>query len=888
MEALKKIGFFLLKFLLVILIIIILVIIGLFIYYLITIQSFQEYLPSNFILYAEVESIKEIYDNVIDLKAADILFSSPDLKSIYSSILEFKSNELSKNYIFKNLLEVEAGILIDENYKPMIVFDLGILSLATRMLPLINLIYRIDNLDLTIIQKGQLTIYNFTPSPEQSFYLSVANNLVFLSTEEENIVKLFENYETGNNLKNNADILNISEKVRQKGFIKLYLNTNSFVNEAFKNDDDIFSILRTLDFNSLSALAFQISNENLKLSGYTKIRTNNNQLNAFLDYKPVSLEVLKYLPSSTNIYFTLNFKSFKELFQVILTMQGEDFEKSLDEINDLSSKLLHMTLDDLLDWIGSEIGFYTVEESEEPVIFIEIIDRTKLDTVLENLVDSIVFKQGSDLVIDNVRLNQIRFPGLIQRIANRFIKGIDTPFFMIKDNFIFFSMHPENLANLENNYKGGKVLVSSKNYKELTQPIPKNANLFMYYDLSTAIPKLISGNNIVGKLLGLYETGLIAFNFSNTEISLDISASGIASAKTIPFPGFPHEIKDSISNNSIIVEDIRGNSLVELIYIDGQNNLVIEDIITGEKSIAPVEKNSSIVIMHDNNEKWIFVYSNSGTIFKFDVNAVLQDPFPLITGFKNSFMPIETEGQLLIYSAIDSALVLLSEEGTENKIELDISNQILAQPNYRNGVLAFYPKTFSGTVFLSDMEGNILKGWPQDGASVSYCSPIFYSDNEDYNYIVFLTQSGKLCVWNMDGEAVNNFPIQLEGVYYTEPSAYSINSYSNRGILALDEKGLLTLTGLDGTILKQKYIEGADNKDNRLIVFDFDSDGVDEIFIYGGSNFINGLNNKFVTLPGFPVKGSMKPYFTDLNYDGIYEMIAASFDKNIYAYSLNK
>ena len=160
--------------------------------------------------------------------------------------------------------------------------------------------------------------------------------------------------------------------------------------------------------------------------------------------------------------------------------------------------------------------------------------------------------------------------------------------------------------------------------------------------------------------------------------------------------------------------------------------------------------------------------------------------------------------------------------------------------------------------------------------------------------IFFLTQSGVLSMWKSDGTPVEGFPIYLEGVFYNNPviisTAISPLYVNNRemGILVFNTDGVFSLVSMNGTVLKEKNVPGAGDKKARITLFDIDRDGIEEIFIYGTKNHIIGLGRNLEPLPGFPVKGSKKPSFIDLNFDSIYEMVAGSYDGNIYAYTLNK
>ena len=70
------------------------------------------------------------------------------------------------------------------------------------------------------------------------------------------------------------------------------------------------------------------------------------------------------------------------------------------------------------------------------------------------------------------------------------------------------------------------------------------------------------------------------------------------------------------------------------------------------------------------------------------------------------------------------------------------------------------------------------------------------------------------------------------------------------------------------------------------MVYDFDKDGVEEIFIYGANNLVTGLGRNLELLPGFPLRGSKRPAFADLNYDRKIELITGSYDGNVYAYTI--
>mgnify|MGYP000453629335 CR=1 FL=1 len=89
-------------------------------------------------------------------------------------------------------------------------------------------------------------------------------------------------------------------------------------------------------------------------------------------------------------------------------------------------------------------------------------------------------------------------------------------------------------------------------------------------------------------------------------------------------------------------------------------------------------------------------------------------------------------------------------------------------------------------------------------------------------------------------------------------------------------------------VREEKMIENAGDRKSRMIAYDIDRDGIDELFIYGARNFVIGLDAKLEMLPGFPVAGGRKPAFGNLNNDAWLEMIVAGFDDKLYVYELSK
>ncbi|MBN1413317.1 MAG: hypothetical protein JW969_20920 [Spirochaetales bacterium] len=899
MSWVKSLFKFIVKFLIIVLIVVAVISAGLTVYYFVTIQSPLDYLPENFLLYAKIDSLKDVYENVIDLKAAEVVFSSSkDLKSIYKALIEFKSTELSGNFLFRELLNVRTDILIGEDFSPVLVFDPGIKSLVTRLFPIINSMIHIENFDLNILQRGKNTLFDYKIDEDQDLYFAVNNNLIFLSTQSVQLENLFNNYENKTNLSQNTDMAVIKEKVKQGGFIEIYINTDALAKTLADNTPELKPILDDVLFNKLSALSFKISNDSLSLNAYTSISNQVPVLKDFLSYNPPSLQILPHIPETTGLYSAVNFKSFKDLVTVLSYFRKSEVNEILKQIDDGCQMLFHDSFDNLfLSWMGSEAGAFLLTDSPEPVVFLRIKDRYKMDSAMEKLTTSNVLDQESTLILDNVRINKIFFPPFIKLIVDLFVKNLETPYYVISGDYIYFSMSAENLAGLINSDKENRLLIRKELYRKLSQNIPTNGNVVLYYDLSSKTPGFLINNTLITQILKLYERGMLSIYFNESEVKITLKAEGISGKKAQVFPDFPKSLIDGAVSD-VYCQTLGSSNAYKLIYINSKDQFIIQDLIEGTYTNANVERNSEIcAIINDpfSRKDVVLVYAASGTLYKFDENCKSIDPFPMLTECKGSFRPALIGRELALFSQENKALFFYGLDGKSSKFNYIFSNPLLSAPAYMDNMFAFYPKSFEGKVFLTDTEGRILTGWPKSGGGISFCSPDITRLSRTGQEIVFLTQSGILNVWDHEGNNKGLFPLQLEGVFFENPvfvSSRIITSQdgdvSGKSIAVCNSEGVVWVIDNGGKILKQKTYPEIRGKESRIMAYDFNKDGVEEIFIFGANNLVAGLGSNLELLPGFPLRGSKRPAFADLNYDRKIELITGSYDGNVYAYTIEK
>lgn len=869
--------------------------IGTYIFYRMTREEVRKYIPKDYTGYIKIDSLMDTYNSLIELRASDIILSKTELKDIYKTILNLRRTKIFKNKFLIKLLDLKVNIIIKKDYSPILLLDLGYKSILTRSSQiLIKFLGNNKNFMLEKLKENEKNnIYKlFLKSYNQVLYLSICKNLLFVGFSREDIDYLYDTKLKAENIYYDKEFKMLKTKTKSFGMADIYFNTSDVFRPLLLSPGKINNLLSKIRYATNTAISLNITNENFLFNTYTSYFTIDQKIHNFIWNESGKLDVIDYLPNNTNLYSAIKIRSFEEFYKLFLYLQEGEYDKKIALVDKSSKNFLGLSLEELIfSWIGSEVGVFYSDISTLPVVFLKIKDKKKLDYVIDKITKSIILKEEKEIIFDGVKLSKISIRNFLEPVINLFIKGFDTPYFVIKDDFIFFSMDPSSLANLEKKYNDKFTLKSDEVYENISSKIKNKANIFLYFNMNEKIPNFLRINSIIPGILKLYEKGILTVNFDNENLEIDIAAAGVNERKTKDFPGYPKQVESKITS-PIICKNITGSSIDELIYTTQDEKLYISDINNNPIENFPVSLNgisedSPIIVDLNNDRKLnIIAFTDEGYLHSFDIRGNEKKPYPIETKYKNSFYPVYYNGALIFYSNKEKKLYFFKNQKFE-ELNFEISGSLLSPVTIYNNIIALYPKSFSGSIYLIDNNGNMLKGWPQDAGGIGYGSPVINRIGNDHTgSVIFITQKGDLYAWNLDGTKKTGFPVKIPGVFYTQPVTGNINNKMDKEIITLDKNGKLTIISGDGTEILTKEIKDADSKDNKILLFDINNDKINEIFIYGGSNNIIALDGKLDILPGFPVKGNTKPCFTDFDSDGQYEMVVAGIDKYIYVYTI--
>lgn len=844
-------------------------------------QDAWDYIPKQFQAYLQVPSIGKVYDDWSQLDALHLAFGEyPGLAGLEKSLLAVKSSGFGQSPLFKALIDVQAHVVVDRSGDPLVVLDLGWRSALTRHLPLVAGLFKVDG--LSRIEKDGQTYFRYDLDKNTSAYLLVRDNLALVAFKQAAVEKALGLKAAGKSL-SFMEKTRITQEFAQAGSSSLrFLADPGALCDSFIGDAGLRGRLNgALAWQDAALVSLDLDNDSFKLRASTVLAAKSDAFKKIAGRRNALLTSLRSLPASTYFCTSVGLGDFRDLLQAWTALSGQDLKPTLDAVDSGAKTFLGMSTDELLwSWVGDEAGMLYLGANGDPVFHVKVKDEGRRQRVFKKLNDTALVDIDRSLTLDGVPIERIVIPDFVRGLLGLFGIAFDTPYFVVVGDQLFFSMNAENLSRLANELNQGKLLADSPDFQRMTAASPKNPVVFLYYNLERSTPFFLRESNLLTKVLGLYNRGALSLYLDDGYLAMDLGAVRVETRRVVPYPGFPLAVKGGIASppwvgflpgrGDPVVATVQGESLV-LDALAGNERLLSAPVLKGTR-LLPGEWGGDLL-----------AWNPDGTFFRFDAKGASVAPFPLLSPSKGSFTPVPFQGRFLAFDNAADALVSLGKGGDLAALPLKFDAPVASQPAVRDNLAAVATKSFDGGVYLIDRAGAVQTGWPQSGGGIALSSPGFV-DTPEGPAVYFLTQGGTLNLWRLDGSAVPGFPVRLKGVYAAAPAPLR---YDGQTCLAtLDQSGLYTLVKLDGGVAASAQF--ASGPEARLVARDIGGTGSDSLLVYGGKNTIDAYGPKGEPLSGFPVRGSFAPQFVDLNLDGSTEMVVASYDGNIYAYTLRK
>jgi len=878
----KKKKPFIVRFLiaiLIILLIIILPVIGWFTYAALDKQNTASVIPSDYTVYIRTDSAWDAVEPVLDLKATDLLLTDKALSAIRPSVVSFRQSPLRNNFFVKKALQRRVDITVYDDKSYLVVASMGFLSGASRLLPYIIKIKPIK--DLTYIQSGSSRFFIYQKG-NQIFYIKVIKNLVIISAQDSRF-KLSTEF---NNLDKYTEkqLLAVTENLKDP--FKITCDGTKLLDMLSSDGSNTYvkALANSISMDEMSTVTFEITDTDVNLKAHFPYEVNQNYtehpLAKIIKQESTVPELLNKLPENVQYYTFINTFTMDQIREAAFSVipQSMDIEGKWNTAEKASNFAFNSSIEDVIfSWTEDEISIFGLEGKAEPVIAIKISDEKKRQECFDNILSSLILVSDNSLIVDSIRLPRIQVPDYLQSIMEAFGIVIPKPYYIVKDGYIYFSQSPENLVSVNNASRNSKRISSSTNWKHVSAKMSPVSTLSLYYDLQRSIPFFLKTQTTVSQILKLYNIGRFDVSSKNNSLTVQLSATVSESDYSQHIPGFPKAIENTPAKELCKSKSPKSSAVF---YIEGNNISALNTA-----SLTTITKNFKnidfLIPASENTAKTyggeLWAAGKSGTIYLLTKDLEIVEGFPVITD-KLSAKPVLYRDQLL-FTTETNYIDFINPDGTESYMETSFQGAVPSSPSVCDNYFAIYEKGFIGGIHLYKDGTELSSAEPFLPEGIGYGSPCIFKKAHKI-YVAFINQNGLLYVLDENLKPVDNFPVELKGLFFVNVS------YAEGYLFALASEGSLFRISLDSSVMEVElpYFKA---KTGTITVADYNSDSKQDIFVSGEGNTIYGFSSFMEMIEGFPVSGYNNPVFTDITGDKKNDVLVLSIDNYLNAFAVN-
>lgn len=840
-------------------------------------------LPNDYVAYLHTDSLYDSVNPLFDLQAADIYLSKDDMSEIRGIFMMLRESDLRNNTFVKYAAtrKVDAAFYAPQETPDTFVaaIDFGVFSAGTRLATII--LPKVPVEGISHIQEGGIDFFKYV-NGNNTFFFKPVKNLVIVS----NSFDYFKKSLTADNDKNysKSQIELLTKKTKEP--IKLIVDAKTLAQSFTKDDPVLYKFTSVISDQSLSLVSFKITdneiniNIEIPLNESDDIKNDKNLANILklFEHNSTEPDIVTVMSSSIQYYTVLNAGSLKELVDAAIPAMPADknAEGLLKTADDLCHSLFKLSLDDIVyDWTDKEFAVLGIEGLNDPVFAVKISNEAKRKQVFDTLVKSILLTENKSLILNGVRIPRLELPSFLQNLLKLFKVNIPKPYYLVYNNYIYFSQSAESIATIYTTFANGTNISHNQNWKAVSEKANKEAAVSLFYDLERSRPFFINSDSPLSQIIELYTIGRTDISLKDNSILFSLNAVSKRAGSLKNIPGFPMDL-NAKTDFSIQTCDIKKPETIFWV----ENDQTLKAMNVKKTQVYSYELSGKVVIKasaQGTNEKVIALTSDND-FYVFNNKLEIEKGYPVKLKEKTidtpylasdkSFIPTESGDLLKIEDKRISSIKLNADDFEDSNIMIFYDGA--------KGVI--YERGFLGKIYVLINGKCINADEPIIVDKIGFGTPSITKVADQY-YIAFISQSGEATLWATDGSRIEQkHQFNLDGVFYTnfiacdgffytvseQGEVFKINPY-NGNVLSIQ---IDNVTAKEGIIEIRKA-----NEKNYICV------GID-------GNRIYAFNEDLELVPGFPIAAHGIPAFADVNGDSYPDCFALTMDGKLNAWNL--
>lgn len=837
-------------------------------------------LPPQYSAYIHTDSFYEAANPLLNVQAADIVLSSDEMSDIRGIFMLLRESELREQKFIKFFLsrKIDAAFYTEQERRNAFVasVDLGVFSsvsrLATFFLP------RLHINGISKIQTSSLDFFTYE-NGDAEFYFKPVKNLVIVSND----LDTFTQAVNGNNAAAyTPEQIELLER-KTDNPIKLIINAKKLAESFLQGNKSVENILPLISDNALSLISFQIADSEIALQIEIPMNTAHQNFSNgnLLSRNSAAPELPTWLSTSVQYYTILNAGTIQELKSFIFPLVPK--ENKIDELWKNADKLMHtffkISLDELLSsWTADEFAVIGIEDLNDPVFAIKIADEQRRREIFNTVIKSFLLNENKSLILNGVRIPRLEFPPFIQGLLNALGISLKTPYFLVYNNYIYFSQSAESLSAIYATFSNGTNISFNENWKAVAAH-NEPAAVSLFYDLEKSRPFFINSRSELSKILELYPIGRANIFVKDSSLFFKLNATSRRKNSLRAVPGFPVELNGK-HNSKILTCAVKNPSTV--FWLENERTLNAMNVKKTKTNSYIFDSPAFIQTTENGGKEMIMALTKNRELFLFNENLEIEKGYPILIPEDFAGTPYLSFQESCIPSASGKFYLIQNKKITATDFGLEPFENVKILPYYDGKRGTIYERGFLGKIFILSDGECINKDNPVLLDKIGFGNPAILEKSDGTNTfsVGFVSQSGKLSVFRVaDNNTVSDeYEIQLDGLFNTNLAA------SGNFFFALSTDGeLFKIDAAEKTVTSVK-IDYVTAKEGLLSVQTVNGKKCVTVGIDG--NVIYCFTEDLELVYGFPVAGTGIPAFADVNGDSHPDCFALTVDNKLNAWNL--
>lgn len=456
-------------------------------------------IPSDAIFFMETEEPISTWEEI----RSNAIWRHLKKQSYFSELTEnantldtlFQENKKLFKLLGSRSLLVSAHMYKKNDYDFLFVVDLQKISKFTQLKDYLDKVLSDDYSFSRRTHDNHEIIELLDKATKETLYITILENLLVASYTNALTEAAIAEYKKPT-IGRDQYYLDIFKKVGHDNMLRLYIQQSYLDDFAKCYIDTPNASLNYISENLLySGFSFDLENELLLAEGYTNFNeTKETYIEALHKSGLGKRSIANVAPQRTAFYLSLGFDSFERFYDNFQELQQKkaDGLDAYDTTIAKTEKFLNINIrEQFIDWMDDEVAFLQLQPSKlgknnEFAVVLKAKDgddaKEQLDFVLKQIKKKtpVKFRQ---VTYRGYAINFMAMKGFFKPLLGGFFKDLEKPYFIIIEDYVVFSNHPQTLKDIINDYEIKNTLGKSEEYKTFAKHFDKSSNLFAYVNM---------------------------------------------------------------------------------------------------------------------------------------------------------------------------------------------------------------------------------------------------------------------------------------------------------------------------------------------------------------------------------------------------------------------